>query len=116
MKDYLEIEEVKQERESYRNSIIGQQQLALQNIFFKEHVSSFKSLFDHLSKSIKKGNFKVNEIYIVPVCEENLYIPLIATVACILREDGYLYFARSPQLACLGLGYRIKDGKLEDCL
>lgn len=115
MKDYLEIESVKKARDDFKNSVSGQLILNKQKRFFSTHLKEMEDCHKFLVESLKSGNFRVNEPIIVSLSEEISPMHAVNTICCVLRDDGCLYYGSSYPLAVLGLGYRMRNGKVEVC-
>ena len=116
MKDYIELEQIKKYRDEYKQTPYGNYELCEQNIFVSEHQIEIKKALERVNNWIKEGSKEVNEIFGVPICEIQHPVPAIRVMWFFLRDDGYLYFATRFHLATAGLGYRMKNGKVEQCL
>ena len=116
MKDYTELEQVKKWRDEYKKTSYGSYELCEQNIFVSEHKKEIKKALELVNKWIQEGRKEVNENFAVPICEIQHPVPAIRVMWFVLRDDGYLYFATRFHLATAGLGYRMKNGKVEQCL
>lgn len=119
MKDYIELEQVKKIRDEYRQDIHGSGDLYDQEIFFSQYKKEVESALDKINTLLEEHELIANEVFAVPIKEvllHPLFVPVMQSIFCVLREDGYLYFSSKYQLVALGLGYRMKNGKIEECL
>ena len=116
MKDYIELEQVKKYRDEYRQSVHGSFELYDQDLFFAKYKKEVESALNLINTWLEEDRVIANEISAVTVCEETNPVPGLRSIFCVLRDDGYLYFSSSYLLVTLGLGYRMKNGKVEKCL
>lgn len=119
MKDYIELEQVKKFRDEYRQNIHGSGDLYDQEIFFTQYKKEVESALDKINTWLEDHALIANEVFAVPIKEVLLHPlsgPVMQSIFCVLRDDGYLYFSSKYYLAILGLGYRMKNGKVEECL
>lgn len=116
MKDYIELEQVKKFRDEFKENAFGCFSLYLQEIFFSKHRKEVDYALFLVRKQIKENRIKVDEAFCVPINECQPPATEPQTMWCILRDDGYLYFSSDYPLVLLGLGYRTKNGKVEECL
>lgn len=113
MKDYTELEQVKECRDEYKKSLYGELDLFFQRGFFSEYQKEIEGFLNTFNHNLEKKRVKANECFVVPVREVRHPEPGHRLMFCVLRDDGYLYVASSYPLAVLGIGYRMKDGKVE---
>lgn len=116
MKDYIELEQVKEFRDEYRQSVHGSSELYEQEKFFTQYKKEVETVLNRIHTALEEGRVIANEIYCLPFYEG--FYPVLHPQAFfyVLRDDGYLYFSSRYTLVTLGLGYRMKNGKVEECL
>ena len=107
MQDFLSDPIIQRERQNFKKNTIGIMQLFNQSDFFYTHVEEMQATSVRLDNMVKQGILKLNTPLLVGVCQTTNII------YCVLREDGWVYFGINEATACLGLGGRAKDGKLE---
>ena len=98
------------QRREFLKSESGSILYSMEMNYLQHHVGNLKAASKLVKDMIRRKKVDINALFLLMIDETPVSLECIVII---LREDGCVYFGRSPTTAALGMCGRFKDGRVE---